>query len=219
MKALAFITVLVAAPLTAHAQAHNFGALDEGANLVTVTTGAEHGLVLGAGDARVASLADRAIVLGAEVALQWAEVDVDDFRLRAGALAPIVGRGRWKLIGGVTSMIRGTQNETARMTNVGADVAVLAGHYRRHWFAAAELGLDWAIATRIDHSDAYRMQVNADARDGWYGNPGGNLRYGVQGGITFARHDVILRAGRLMGLTGDPAMFPFYGTLTFNTRW
>lgn len=220
MKTLiASIAMLVAAPLAARAQDLGLGALDEGTNVVSLTTGVEHGLMLGLGYARVLAVADRPIVAGADLTLGWAEVDVGDFRLRARALAPIAGRGRWKLLGGLSSTVRGTGNELARMLNVGADAALLAGRYAPRWFAAAELGLDWAIATHIEHGDAYRMTVYAGARDGWYGNPGAVLRAGLQGGISFGRHDLILRAGRLLDLAGKPALFPFYGTLAFDTRW
>ena len=218
MKLVA-VAVLVAAPLTAQAQDINFGALDDGANRVSLTAGAEHGLSLGAGYARVVSVASRELVIGGDLTLGWAEVDVDDFRLRAGLLAPIVGHGRWKLIGGVTSTVRGTKNHVARMINVGADATVLAGHYAPSWFVAGEVGFDWALATHIAHTDAYRMEVYADARDGWYGNTGGNLRYGLQGGVSFGRNDVILRAGRMQDVDGNPAMFPFYATLTYGARW
>jgi hypothetical protein len=218
-KIIIVIAVLLAAPLTAHAQDLNFGALDENTNVVTVTTGAEDGLMLGTGYGRVLSVADRSIVLGGDLTLPWGDVDIDDFRLRASALAPIVEHGPWKLIGGLAAMVRGTKNDIARMIGVGSDVAIVAGRYAPRWFAAAELGFDWAIATHVEHSDAYRMTVYADARDGWYGNAGGMLRAGIEGGLSFGRHDVILRAGRLVDIAGDPAMFPFYGTLTFDTRW
>lgn len=219
MKSLiAVIAVLLAAPL-AHAQDINFGAVDDDTHVVTVTTGAEHGLVLGAGYARVLALPDRQLVLGGDVALQWAEVDASDFRVRAGALAPIAWYGRWTLVGGVMSVVRGTDNEAARMINLGTDVSVLAGYYAPRWYAALETGFDWAFATHVDHSDTYRMQVYADARDGWYGNPGGTLRAGIQGGVSFGGNDIILRAGRLHDIEGKPALFPFYATLGYDRRW
>jgi hypothetical protein len=220
MKSLVtIIAVLLAAPLTASAQHVNFASLEEDTNVVTVTTGAEYGLMLGAGYGRALSVADRPIIVGAHLTLGWAEVDVSDFQLRAGALAPIVGDGHWKLVGGVNAIVRGTNNEIARMMNVGTDVALLGGRYAPHWFVAAEVGFDWAMATHVAHNDDYRMAVFADARDGWYGNAGGMVRGGVQTGVSFGRHDMILRAGRLLDVAGKPAMFPFYGTLTFDTRW
>ncbi len=213
------ITVLVASRLTAHAQGFNFGAIDEGTNIATLTTGAEYGLVLGAGYAHALSVAERPLVLGGDLTFALGAADPRDFRLRAGAFAPILGHGRWKLIGGISSTIRGTNNDIAQMVDVGADVAVLAGHYAPRWFAAAEAGFDWALATHIDHGNAYRMLVYADARDGWYGNAGGMLHYGIEAGVTCGANDVILRAGQLRDVAGHPAMFPIYGTLTYDRRW
>jgi hypothetical protein len=220
MKTLVgLVVVLLAAPLTAHAQHFNVGAVGEGTDVAMLTTGAEHGLMLGMGYARGLSVADRPIVVGGDLTLGWAEVDIDDFRLRAGALAPIVGEGRWKLLGGLTAAIRGTKNEIARMIDLGTDVAILGGRYAPRGFFAAELGFDWAMATHVGHRELYRTKVHAGARDGWYRNAGGMLRAGLQGGLSLGRLDVILRAGRFADTSGTPPLFPFYATLSLNTRW
>jgi hypothetical protein len=115
--------------------------------------------------------------------------------------------------------VRGTSNAISDMTGVGVDASVLAGRYVRRWYAALELGFDWAIATRIVNSDAYRMSVYEGARDGWYGDPGGNFRYGVQGGVSVGRYDVILRAGQLRDTSGGAPLLPFYGTLAVGARF
>ena len=220
MKALTTaIAVLVAMPAAAHAQDLNFGTLEEGTNVATLTTGAEHGLVLGGGYAHVMAVADRPLVLGADLALSAAGMDLHDFRVRAGALVPIVGDGRWKVIGGVAAVVRGTNNDVAQMIDVGTDVAVLAGRYAPRWFAVAEVGFDWAIATHIANSETYRMLAYPDARDGWYRNAGGLLRVGVQSGVSFGGNDIILRAGALRDDAGDPPLLPFYATLSYDRRW
>jgi hypothetical protein len=218
MNRLIAVAVLLASPLTARAQV-NFGALEDNAQLASVSTGSEHGLVLGVGYASVVPVADRPLLLGANATLQWGDVDLSDFKLRAGALVPIVRHGQWTVAGGLAAVVRGTSNDAARLTNVGADTVILAGYYRRGWFAAGEIGFDWALATRIDHSDAYRMQVFSDARDGWYRMTGGTFRYGLQGGASFAANDVVLRLGWLRDLAGDPLLFPLYGTVTYDRRW
>jgi hypothetical protein len=206
------VIVALLAPLTANADI-NFATVDDGTHVVSLTTGAENGLVLGAGYARMLSVKDQPILVRTDLALQWAEVDASDFKLRGGVLIPIVGNASWKLIGGATAIVRGTDNAMSRMINVGADASVLAGYYRPRWFAAVEGGFDWALATHIDHSDAYRMSFEG-ARDGWYRNTGGTLRYGVQAGVSFAGNDIILRAGRL-----QDAMLPFYATLAYDRRF
>jgi hypothetical protein len=210
---------LLLATLDASADDLNIAALRDDANVATVQTGAEYGLVLGAGYARVTSFADRPLIIGADLTVGWAEVDIDDFRLRANALTPFVNGQRWKVLGGVAASLRGANNNLGRMINLGGDARILAGRYAPRGFIAAELGADWAFATHVEHGDTYRMIVYADAKDGWYGNTGSMLRAGLQGGVTLGRHDVILRAGRLVDTAGDPPLLPFYGTLTFNTRW
>jgi hypothetical protein len=216
MKSAIIVMLLCA---TASAEDINFARLHNDTNIVTVTTGAEHGLVVGAGYARVMALAGHRFVVGGDLTLAGAEMDAHDMRLRAGALAPLVTHGGWKLIGGVSAVVRTTDNDVARMTDVGSDISLLGGHYTRRWFAAGELGFDWALATHIDHSDVYRMTTYPDARDGWYGNAGGLLRFGLQGGVSFGGNDVILRAGMLRDIQGNPTMFPIYATLAYDRRW
>ena len=93
------------------------------------------------------------------------------------------------------------------------------GYYAPGWFAAGELGFDWAITTHVAPSDLYRRLAFAGARDGWYGNPGGNFRVGVQTGLSFGRYDLVLRVGELRDAGLEKPMLPLYGTLTFDMRW
>lgn len=220
MKTISMILVLgLLAPVTARAQELNLSTLDEAPNRVHVTTGAEYGFVAGAGYSRVLPVFDRVLVLTGEATLPWAGLDLSDYRVRVGALVPIVGSARWKLAGSVAPTVRGTKNDISRMTDVGVDVGLVGGYYARRWFAAAELGVDLAATTHIAHTDEYRMSVHADAKDGWYANTGGNLRAGLQAGVAFSAYDVILRAGQVRDVAGDPPLLPFYGTLTVAKRW
>jgi hypothetical protein len=223
MKRLVVIAALVIlgllAPTVARAQEVNLGALDQASNMVHVRTGAEYGFVAGAGYSRVVSFLDRQLVLGGDFTLPWAGLDLSDYRLRVSALVPIVGGRRWKLAGSIAPTLRGTKNDISRMTDVGADLGVVGGYYAPRWFVAGELGFDWAMSTYVHHTDAYRSLVYAGARDGWYANPGGNLRAGLQGGVSFGRTDVILRLGEVRDTGGAPPLLPFYGTLALDTRW
>jgi hypothetical protein len=139
--------------------------------------------------------------------------------VRAGALAPILRRGSWRWLGGAAAVVRGTNDDIAGMIDLGVDVQTLAGYYAPCWFAAAELGFDAALATHISPSDAYRMQVYADARAGWYRDTGGLFRLGVQAGRALGRNDVTLRAGVMRDEAGNPPMIPFYVTLGYDRRW
>jgi len=211
---------LLAAPLAARAQEVNLSLLDdEPANRVHVRTGAEYGFVASVGYARTVSLLDRRLLLTGDGTVPWAGLDASDYRVRVGALVPIVGSRRWRLAGTIAPTVRGTQNAAATMTSLGADLGVQGGFYARHWFVAGETGLDWAMTTHITHSDEYRTTVYAGARDGWYAMPGGNIRYGLQAGASFGRYDLVLRAGQLVDVGGAKPLLPFYGTLALDTRW
>jgi hypothetical protein len=204
MKRL-IIALLVALPLTASADV-NVAALEDDTNVVSVKTGAEYGLIVDVGYARDLGR----VVVGADVALAG---DVNDFRLSSGVLVPIVG-SRWRVIGAATASIAGANNDLGRMTTLGADLAVFAGRYTRRSVIAAEVGFDAALTTHVTHDATYRMLVYENAKDGWYAAPGGTLRVGLQGGVTFGRFDVILRAGRM-----QPGLIPFYATLGVAARF
>jgi hypothetical protein len=219
LRAVAFVAA-VAAPLAARAQEVNLATLDEGGpNRVYVRTGAEYAFVAGVGYGRVVSLLDRHLILTGDLTAPWAALDASDYRVRAGVTVPIVGSRRWKLAGVAAPTLRGTNNPAGRMTNLGADLGLIGGFYARHWFVAGELGFDWAITTHVNHSDLYRETVYADARDGWYSAPGGNLRAGLQAGASFGRYGLALRVGQVRDVGGAPPMVPFYGTLALETQW
>lgn len=219
LRAVAFAAVVVA-PLAAQAQEVNLSRLDdEPANRVHVRTGAEYGFVAGVGYARTVSLLERRLLVTGDVTLPWAGLDASDYRVRVGALVPIVGSRRWRLAGTVAPTARGTKSVINRMTSFGTDVGLQGGFYARSWFVAGEAGVDWAMTTHVAHSDAYRETVYEGARDGWYALAGANIRGGLQVGASFGRHDLVLRAGRMIDIGGAPPMLPFYGMLTFDTRW
>ncbi|HEY5920884.1 MAG TPA: hypothetical protein VIV11_04400 [Kofleriaceae bacterium] len=205
--------------LDARAQEVNLSSLDAEPNRVHVTTGAEYGFVAGAGYSRVLPFLDRKLVVTGEVMLPWAALDVSDYRLRLGALVPIVGPGRWKLAGSIAWVLRGTESTINTMTDVGVDAALLGGFYDSRWFVAGEVGADVALTTKITHNDAYRETSHPDAMDGWYAGPGANLRAGVQAGVAFARYDVTMRVGQVRDVAGEAPLLPFYGSLALGARW
>jgi hypothetical protein len=219
LRAVVFSAVALAS-LAAWGQEVNLSRLDdEEENRVHARTGVEYGLVAGVGYARNVSLLERRLLLTGDVTLPWAGLDASDYRVRAGALVPIVGSRQWRLAGTLAPTVRGTENTAGSMTSLGTDLGVQGGYYARRWFVAGETGFDWAITTHVTHSAAYRETVYAGARDGWYALSGGLIRYGLQAGASFGRHDLVLRAGQMVEVSGDKPMLPFYGTLTFDTRW
>ena len=210
----------LAAPLAAAAQEINLAGLDdERVNRVHLRTGAEDAFVAGLGYARAVPILGRRVLLYGDLTVPWAGLDFSDYRVRAGVLVPIIGAGRWKLAGTFTPTLRGIEEPIGTMTNLGVDFGAVGGFYARHWFVAGELGFDWAITTHITHSDAYRAQGYADARDGWYAPAGGTFRYGGQAGASFGRFDIVLRAGQPRDLKGKAPPMPLYATLTVDMRF
>lgn len=221
MKTLANLALLLA-PLAAHADELNLrtiGESDATPNRVHVSTGAEYGFVAGVGYSRVMPMLDRHVVLMGDITMPWAGFDLADYRLRAGALVPIVGSGAFQLAGSVAPSVRGSSSRINTMTDVGLDTSLVGGFYARRWFVALEAGVDLALTTHVTHSDAYRMNVYPDAKDGWYSDPGANIRGGVQAGVSIDRYDVTLRIGEVRDSAGEAPLLPFYGTLTAAARW
>ena len=214
--------VLLAAALAsfaAGAQEVNLAQLDAAPNHFHLRTGADFGLVAAAGYERAMTLLDRTVLIGGDLTVPAGGLDLADFRLRATALAPIVAGERWKLAASVAPTLRGTSDAAARLVDAGLDLGATGGYYAPAWFAALETGFDWALATHVTHRDAYRQLVYGSARDGWYANPGGVFRAGLQAGASFSRFDLVLRAGKLVDRGGNAPTLPFYATLALDTRW
>jgi hypothetical protein len=193
----------------------NIASIADDTNVVSLRTGAEQGLVVGAGYAR----GWRHLVIGGELVMGFAEADPGDMELRATITAPLLRRGNWYVLGTLAPSVRRSDSAIAQMTALAGDATIHAGRYAPRWFAALELGFDAVFTTHIENSDEYRMQVYADARDGWYSTPGGTLRYGATAGVAIARYDVSLRAGKLRDIGGGDPLVPFYATLTFDARF
>jgi hypothetical protein len=212
------VSLLAATP--ARAQEVNLARIDEGpANRVYVRTGAEWAFVAGLGYERSTSVARHPVLLVGELSAPWAAANASDYQARIGALAPIVGWRGFKLAGSLEPTLRGTHNDLARMTALGADAGLTGGYYVERWFLAGEFGFDYALTTHIAQSQLYRDTVYANARDGWYINPGGNFRLGGQAGLSVSRFDVILRGGILRDMKGNLPIFPYYATVAVVAAW
>jgi hypothetical protein len=228
MKRLSYVTLAscaalalsLAAPRAADAQEVNFGALDDDRpNMLHANTGLEYAFVVGVGYSRIFRVFDRHLVLTGDFRLPYAKLDFSDYRLRVGLMAPLVGPKEWKLAARLVPLVRGVENDLARLTNLGVDVGLVGGYYARRWFVAAELGFDWAITTHIEHSKQFRETAYADAVDGWYAPAGGNFYYGLLAGCSFPHVDIVLRGGQPRDMKFRTNTIPFYATLGINVRF
>jgi hypothetical protein len=120
----------------------------------------------------------------------------------------------------VLGIFRRFENGYARLLNFGADVSTTGGFYKKHWFAAGEIGFDKAIVTHFKHTDLYKANFPG-VKDGWYEpSTGGNFYYGINGGYSFKKQDIYLKAGRLIQQDFKTSpMLPFYAELGLNFRF
>jgi hypothetical protein len=218
--AWAFFVLIALLSLTDAARAQSFSRLAAGEHTVTAETGLQSGVVTSLGYAaglRVRTI-DRTLIPFAQATLLVAKPDLRDYGLRAGAQVSVVSIGWFDLSAQLALGVAGTENSIYTGTALRTDLALLAGHYGRRWFAVAEAGWDRAWLTYIENSAYYRA-FYADARDGWYAGAGGKLHAGVKGGGSIGAVEVVLRAGVNKTETLQDLDLPFYATLGASYRF
>ena len=208
--------VLALAPATrASAQELNFATTSSARpSIVEVRTGMDHAFLGEVGYRRVLAWRERQLFVGGDVAMPWARADLGDYRLRATVGLPL-GTEHWKVAGWLSPTLRGTENAASEMTALGVDSRLTGGYYARRWFLAGEVGFDWLAATHITFSDAYRTMYS-DAKDGWYGTPGGTAYTGLHAGVSFSSFDLVVRAGHPRTTALEEQTVPFYLTVGVN---
>src|SRR5262249_51093304 len=145
----------------------------------------------------------------AQATMLVAHPDLHDYAFRAGSQVSLLTIGWFDLSAQLAFEVASTENSIYRGTALRSDVVLLAGHYRRRWFAVAEAGYDRAWLTYIENSDYYRS-FYADAQDGWYSSTGGKLRAGAKGGVTLGAVELVMRAGVQKTEALNDLDLPFY---------
>ncbi len=189
-------------------------------HLVYVGAGADYGVVYHLGYAyKIRSHAFPAIA-HIEYSFPSGNKLVDDYKVKIGGQVRLLKLGHVHLTAKVDGVFRRFENDFARLLNFGSDMSGVLGYYRTKWFIAGEAGFDKAIVTNFRQSAIYKNQY-AGAQDGWYEPAtGGNFYYGLQGGISFGRHDLTLKVGRVLvqDFKSKP-LFPYYGALSYMIRF
>jgi hypothetical protein len=186
------LSVLVAGDAAAQWNVARFGTEP---NRLYTTFGLDPALVAALGYGRVVAVLGHDLQVVSDAGVAAAHLDTRDFRVRLGVQTSLAQWRSLHLAGSATAITRGTENSIYRGYNLGADVTAALGVYRRGWFAAGEFGKDKAILTHLTHSDWYRTHYYADAKDGWYLDPGGTYHYGLTGGLSLGRTEVVGRFG------------------------
>lgn len=144
----------------------------------------------------------------------------DDYKVKFGGQVRLLKLGHFHLTGKIDGVFRRFENNFARLLNFGSDMSGVIGYYRQKWFIAGEAGFDKAIVTNFRSSSIYKSQF-AGAQDGWYEPAtGGNFYYGIQGGVSFGRHDISLKIGRVLvqDFKSKP-LLPYYGAINYMIRF
>ena len=202
----------------AEAQDLNFGALrDDDRHVLRLGVGVEDAAVTSLGYDHLLPALGRTVALGAR--LDVVPVHASDWRLRMGAAAPLAQWGGWTVGATALGIARNSSTDLSRMTNLGVEASLWGGFYASRWFAAAGAGVDWAAATYIHNTSAYRTLVYDGARDGWYSSTGATLVYGVSGGLSFSNVDLVLRVGQRRDFDLATWLLPLYATVAVDIRF
>lgn len=212
----AFLVMLI--NNTGYAQVVNWSpSHKEDRHIVGTAFGADFGVVSSLTYGYKFNLRKRPVIAGAEYSFSYGEKMTDDWKLKLGGQIKLVNLGPVLFSARVQAIGRRYENDLVKMFNIGSDMALTGGYYRRRWFVAAETGFDKAIVTQITHTD--KMRENYEyARNGWYLATGGNFYYGIQAGLMAGnRWTLYLRAGKMteQDFKSSPTI-PFYGQVGVN---
>lgn len=198
----------------------NWSALNkETSHLLNVNVGVEYGLVYGIGYGYHLKT-KMPIVLNAEYSFPSGSSLTDDFKTKFGGQINVVQANSFRLSAKVYGLFRRYQNNYVRIANFGSDMALNFGLYKNRWFVAGEVGFDKAIVSNFKHSSLFKNNFPS-VQDGWYEPAtGGNFYYGLQGGYSFGKHDIYLKAGLVtqQDFKTKPTV-PITGQLGYNLRF
>ncbi|WJS95545.1 hypothetical protein NYQ10_03620 [Flavobacterium johnsoniae] len=222
MKAIIALIVFLFSLLTSHisqAQTINWESLQENQkHILNVNAGWDYSFVYGLSYGYHLKT-KMPIVLESSISFASGEVIFDDFKTKIGGQMNVYQIENFRFNASIHGIYRRYENPLVTLQNFGTDAGIVIGYYKPKWFASGEFSFDKAIVTHFKHSAIYR-EVYPDVKNGWYEPAtGGNFNFGIQGGYSFGRNDVTLRAGKVM--TQDfktTPLIPFYVQLGYNYK-
>jgi len=203
------------------AQTINWASLnEENKHIIHVNLGYEYGLIYGLGYGQQFKTRLFPIVATAQLSFPSGKYIKDDFKVKIGGQIRWIEYRNFQFSTRIEGVFRRYENDFVRLVNFGSNMAGIVGYYHPKWFVSGEIGFDKAILTHFKHSKAYREQY-LGVVDGWYEPAtGGNFYYGLQTGFSFKRHDINLKAGKI--ITQDfktKPLIPFYAELGYNMKF
>ena len=197
----------------------NIGRTDGPRNFAYASFGVDPALIASVGYVRTVPVFGHGVEMGGEAGIVAAGWDARDFRARVQLRSSLLHLGLFRIVGSAAFVVRGTDNALHSAFNFGSDFTGNAGLYARGWFLAGEFGFDKAIITHITHSEWYRRNVFAGAKDGWYLTGGGTYHYGAAAGVSIGRAEIAVRAGWLLTEDFNQLPTPMYTSATVGFRF
>ncbi|MFD1601399.1 hypothetical protein ACFSJW_23660 [Flavobacterium artemisiae] len=194
------------------------GLKKEEKHILNLNAGWEHGFVYGLSYGYHLKT-KMPIIIESSFSLSSGEVIFDDFKTKIGGQINVYQIENFRFILALHGIYRRYENPLVTLQNFGADAITVIGYYKTKYFIAGEFGFDKAIVTHFKHSQIYK-DVYPEVKNGWFEPAtGGNFNFGIQGGYSFSKSDLTLRAGKIM--TQDfktTPMIPFYVQLGYNYK-
>ena len=214
MKTIRILLVAVAISCTAHlsmSQMINWKRLSpEQTSLVSLNVGWDFASTVGIGYGHFLNTT-LPIVMEIQFSVPFGANLLDDFKVKLGGQAELLSLGNFSATVKAYGIFRRYENRAASLLNFGSEFSGVVGYYQPTWHAAAEIGFDKAITTRVKHGALMREEF-PDAKDGWYVPTAGNFYYGVQAGKSLGDAlDLNLRLGATRSQYDDVnPLLPYY---------
>jgi hypothetical protein len=198
LRIFIIIAICFYKPATSLSQTLNWKSLKKDQkHILNINLGVEHGVIFGTGYGYHLR-SKLPIVLNAEYSFPGGEKLFDDFKTKIGGQVGFFRTGNFHFNAKLYGVFRRYQSDFARLINFGSDLSATIGYYKPKWFIAGEAGFDKAIVTHFKHTDSYKALYPL-VKEGWYEpSTGGNFYCGLQGGYSFKRSDIYLKAGKIV---------------------
>lgn len=222
MKKISWVFAgLVAATLSsaANAQTLNWAALQENQkHVIHANVGWDYSASFGVGYSYKLNT-KTPVVLNSQFSIPSGQNLLDDFKTKLGLQVRLFKSGNFMGSVGAHGIFRRYQSDLARVSNFGSEFTGTVGIYKPRWFAAAEIGFDKAIATKLTATDLMK-QYYPDFSDGWYVPTGGNFLFGIQAGYSLKTVDMYMKVGRVLDQNFKQSVqVPNYAQLGVNVRF
>lgn len=188
-------------------------------HIVNVNVGLDYGLVYGIGYGYFFNR-KLPVLLNMEYSFPSGNNLTDDFKTKIGGKVRLCKINHFQFSVNVNGVFRKYENNMVKLINFGSDISGVAGYYKSKWFVAGEFGFDKAIVTYFKHSRIYKDNF-PKVLDGWYEPAtGGNVYYGLITGISFNKHDICFKIGKVISQDfKTKPLIPYYAQLGYNFKF